>query len=127
MKSKIGLVFTLFVVITFLLTGTVAAKQRGAKDKVTICHKGRTIRVSASALSAHLQHGDHRGTCERTSDDDRDDDDDDRDDDRDDDDEDRDEDRDDDRDEEIEYTEVMGTVVRYDPQFGVILLSDGTL
>ncbi len=49
-----------------------------------------------------------------------------------DDDEDRDENQDDDRDDEngdeaIEFTEVTGTVTRYDPQFGVILLSDGTL
>ncbi len=75
MKRKIGLVFTLFVVITFLLVGSADARQRGGKGKVTICHKGRTIRVSESALPAHLRHGDDRGACDTIADDDRDNDD----------------------------------------------------
>ncbi len=33
-------------------------------DKVTICHKGRTITISYSALNAHLNHGDVEGSCE---------------------------------------------------------------
>jgi len=33
------------------------------KDKVTICHKGKTITVSESALKAHLDQGDTLGPC----------------------------------------------------------------
>jgi hypothetical protein len=35
-------------------------------DKVTLCHKGHTIKVSRSALRAHLDHGDTIGSCEIT-------------------------------------------------------------
>lgn len=31
--------------------------------KVQICHKGKTISISKSALPAHLRHGDAAGTC----------------------------------------------------------------
>jgi hypothetical protein len=33
------------------------------REKVTICHKGHTIKVAAPAVPAHLRHGDHRGAC----------------------------------------------------------------
>lgn len=39
-------------------------------SKVAVCHKGRTITISASALKAHLNHGDVAGSCEGTDDDD---------------------------------------------------------
>ncbi len=39
-------------------------------EKVTICHKGRTITISSSALQAHLNHGDTEGACGDTIDDD---------------------------------------------------------
>jgi hypothetical protein len=32
-------------------------------EKVTLCHKGHTIRVAKPALKAHLAHGDHLGAC----------------------------------------------------------------
>jgi len=35
-------------------------------EKVTICHKGNTIRVGRPAVRAHLDHGDTIGTCEVT-------------------------------------------------------------
>jgi hypothetical protein len=35
----------------------------GKPEKVTICHKGRTITISSSALQAHLNHGDTEGGC----------------------------------------------------------------
>lgn len=36
------------------------------KRKVTICHKGKvTLSISANALQAHLNHGDHIGLCRR--------------------------------------------------------------
>ncbi|OZC03357.1 hypothetical protein [Rubricoccus marinus] len=38
------------------------ADTRGS-GKVTICHKGRTLRVDGNAVRAHLNHGDRRGAC----------------------------------------------------------------
>jgi hypothetical protein len=37
-------------------------KQYG-KKKVTLCHKGHTIRVAQPAVKAHLKHGDKLGAC----------------------------------------------------------------
>ncbi|MEZ4527048.1 MAG: hypothetical protein R2941_14115 [Desulfobacterales bacterium] len=37
--------------------------SRNEKGKVSICHKGKTITVSASAVKAHLGHGDTLGPC----------------------------------------------------------------
>jgi len=34
-----------------------------AADKVTICHKGQTLSVASSGVSAHMQHGDVKGAC----------------------------------------------------------------
>jgi hypothetical protein len=31
--------------------------------KVTLCHRGRTIKVTKSAVKKHLKHGDKRGAC----------------------------------------------------------------
>jgi hypothetical protein len=39
-----------------------AGKQYG-KTKATICHKGKTIKVGAPAVKAHLRHGDRVGSC----------------------------------------------------------------
>ena len=33
-------------------------------DKVEVCHKGKTIMVSESALKGHLGHGDTEVACE---------------------------------------------------------------
>jgi len=33
------------------------------REKVTICHKGHTIRIAKPALPAHLRHGDTPGPC----------------------------------------------------------------
>lgn len=41
-------------------------RQQGnkqSKNKVTVCHKGKTIEISSSALQAHLDHGDTEGPC----------------------------------------------------------------
>jgi len=43
------------------LAAAVAQYQYG--KKVTICHKGKTIRVSVNALRGHRRHGDSVGTC----------------------------------------------------------------
>jgi hypothetical protein len=37
-------------------------KQYG-KHRVTICHKGHTIKVAQPAVKAHLRHGDKLGPC----------------------------------------------------------------
>lgn len=45
-------------------TVTVVDARCGNKnEKVSICHKGQTLCVSASAVSAHLAHGDAIGPC----------------------------------------------------------------
>ena len=34
------------------------------QEKILVCHKGKqTMELPASALSGHLNHGDHRGPC----------------------------------------------------------------
>lgn len=40
-----------------------AAQDQYETKKVTICHKGKTITISRSALPAHLRHGDTVGAC----------------------------------------------------------------
>ena len=35
----------------------------GGQDKVTLCHKAKTITVGAQAQAAHLRHGDSLGAC----------------------------------------------------------------
>lgn len=37
---------------------------RDGKNKVTICHKGRSVSINESGLSGHLGHGDSMGSCE---------------------------------------------------------------
>src|SRR4051812_13101602 len=39
------------------------ASVAGAADKVFVCHKGKTQSIAASALPAHLGHGDTEGPC----------------------------------------------------------------
>ena len=41
----------------------VTAAQSQYGKKVTICHKGKTIKVSKHAVRAHLRHGDTLGPC----------------------------------------------------------------
>jgi hypothetical protein len=38
-------------------------KKCKSKEKVTICHKGQTMRVSACAVKGHKKHGDSEGEC----------------------------------------------------------------
>jgi hypothetical protein len=40
-----------------------ALDARSGHDKVLVCHKGKTLSVSPSAIWAHLHHGDTRGAC----------------------------------------------------------------
>jgi hypothetical protein len=44
----------------------ISAAQSQYGKKVTICHKGKTIKVSKHALRAHLRHGDTLGPCSTT-------------------------------------------------------------
>jgi hypothetical protein len=39
--------------------------RKPAVKKVTVCHKGRTIKVKKSQLRRHLKHGDRRGVCRK--------------------------------------------------------------
>ena len=41
----------------------ISAAQSQYGKKVTICHKGKTIKVSKHAVRAHLRHGDTLGPC----------------------------------------------------------------
>jgi hypothetical protein len=36
---------------------------RGGQDKVTLCHKNKTLTVGAQAQAAHVRHGDSLGAC----------------------------------------------------------------
>ena len=38
-------------------------KSQYGRTKVTICHKGKTIKIAQAALPAHKRHGDVEGTC----------------------------------------------------------------
>lgn len=41
----------------------IGAAQYQYAQKVTICHKGKTISVAKAAEPAHVRHGDSVGTC----------------------------------------------------------------
>ena len=45
-----------------LANDAISGKQYG-KDKVTICHKGKTLKVPATAVKGHQRHGDTLGPC----------------------------------------------------------------
>jgi len=38
-------------------------KHAYGRQKVAVCHRGRTIQVALPALKAHLRHGDREGPC----------------------------------------------------------------
>ncbi len=38
--------------------------ETGGQQKVTVCHKGKTLTVGTPAGDAHLRHGDDPGACE---------------------------------------------------------------
>lgn len=40
-----------------------AVQYQYGKQKVTLCHKGKTITVGKPAAAAHVKHGDFVGTC----------------------------------------------------------------
>ena len=46
-----------------LAQGLVSAAQYQYGKKVTICHKGKTLTISAKAWPAHQRHGDTSGKC----------------------------------------------------------------
>jgi hypothetical protein len=41
--------------------------QSEGEDKVTVCHNGKNLVISRSALQAHLAHGDTQGSCGTTT------------------------------------------------------------
>jgi thiol:disulfide interchange protein len=72
-KHRIGLVAALWALVALSLTvvagvgfakSSASAGQYQYGKKVTICHKGKvTIRISRSALPAHMAHKDTLGPC----------------------------------------------------------------
>ncbi len=46
---------------------SISEDDSSSDDKITICHKGRTMKFSESALPAHLRHGDTVGVCDDDS------------------------------------------------------------
>ena len=68
--------FALVTVLVVALTVATAMAAPGDKgkgkgkgkgqEKVTICHKGKTITVAKPALKGHLKHGDTEGECATT-------------------------------------------------------------
>lgn len=49
--------------VGFAKSSLTAAQYQYGKDKVTICHKGKTLKVAKPSLKAHLEHGDTLGAC----------------------------------------------------------------
>lgn len=60
---KLILPALLLVAAGSLLAMKATTTAAGGDDKVTICHNGNTIEVAASAVPAHLAHGDAYGPC----------------------------------------------------------------
>ncbi len=63
MKIQPKIFFVFFVMSVSALTLFASVAPRKA-EKITICHKGKTIKVDESAVAAHLAHGDTLGACE---------------------------------------------------------------
>ena len=63
MKIQPKIFFILFAMSLSAIT-LFASVATPKADKVTICHKGKTIKVDESAVAAHLAHGDTLGACE---------------------------------------------------------------
>ncbi|MDQ3861997.1 MAG: hypothetical protein M3317_00555 [Actinomycetota bacterium] len=67
MSRNVSILGVAAMVVTTLAIVTVAfaAQNKGGPDqeKATLCHKGHTITVGASARDAHLNHGDTEGAC----------------------------------------------------------------
>jgi hypothetical protein len=51
---------------TIIALGLSAGTAFAQSQTVEICHKGKTLSVGVNAVSAHLDHGDHVGSCETT-------------------------------------------------------------
>jgi hypothetical protein len=54
---------TIIYIFVISCLGCVIDKVPKSDNKVTICHKGKTIHVAESAVKAHLKHGDYIGYC----------------------------------------------------------------
>ena len=61
MKYLITLTLALILFAGFAIANPSYAREDNTP--VTICHKGNTITVDDSALTAHLNHGDSVGAC----------------------------------------------------------------
>jgi hypothetical protein len=65
--SRRSFVRTLGAVAALTLTRSAGSSAKG-QDKVTLCHNEQPITVAASAVPAHLEHGDLVGVCSCPSD-----------------------------------------------------------
>lgn len=71
MKRMIALALMMALVVSLSAAVAVAAPGKGAgqgkgQEKVTLCHKGKTITVAAPAAKGHMKHGDTVGPCATT-------------------------------------------------------------
>ena len=58
MKRLIGLLSVVLLLVAIPASHLVFGKAHVRVGKVQVCHKGKTITISAKALKAHLKHGD---------------------------------------------------------------------
>jgi hypothetical protein len=49
--------------VGFAKSSVSAAQYQYGKEKVQVCHKGKTITIAKPAEKAHLRHGDKLGAC----------------------------------------------------------------
>jgi len=53
----------LFTATVNIFNNSIGNRCGNNNEKMLICHKGKTLCISASAVPAHLNHGDKAGTC----------------------------------------------------------------
>lgn len=56
--------FVMSVSAITLFASVSSSKADKKAEKVTLCHKGKTIKIDESAVAAHLAHGDTLGACD---------------------------------------------------------------
>jgi len=57
-------IFILLLVMSASVITAITAFAPSKAEKITLCHKGKTIKVDESAVAAHLAHGDTLGACD---------------------------------------------------------------
>lgn len=62
--NRTGLRLLAALIAGMALSGCAGQPTAYRAAKVVVCHKGKTLVIPQTALSAHLGHGDTRGACE---------------------------------------------------------------